>query len=209
VLTQCLVEHALKELLPGKSADDILRLTVCEPAMGSAAFLNEAANQLAEAYLQRKQQERGETIPHDDYAREKQRVKMYIADTNLFGVDLNPVAVKLAEVSLWLNAIYQSAHVPWFGLQLVNGNSLVGARRESFSTAQLTPGRGDADQPERDWRCAVPRALSMRESPSATDIFHFLLPADGMAACSDKVVKSLEPGHFERMKLWRRTFRKR
>ncbi|WP_459694613.1 hypothetical protein, partial [Achromobacter xylosoxidans] len=50
ILTRCLVEHALREILPGKSADDLLHLTVCEPAMGSAAFLNEAVSQLAEAY---------------------------------------------------------------------------------------------------------------------------------------------------------------
>ena len=110
--------------------------------MGSAAFLNEAINQLAEAYLQRKQKELGRTIPHDEYTAEKQRVKMYIADTNVFGVDLNPVAVELAEVSLWLNAIFKGSHVPWFGMQLHNGNSLVGARRDVFSAAQLSPGPG-------------------------------------------------------------------
>ncbi|WP_017911756.1 hypothetical protein [Xanthomonas sp. SHU 166] len=206
ILTRCLVEHALREILPGKSADDILRLTVCEPAMGSAAFLNEAVSQLAEAYLQVKQKELGQSIPHDDYAAEKQRVKMYIADTNVFGVDLNPVAVELAEVSLWLNAIFKGGHVPWFGLQLVAGNSLVGARRDVFSTAQLSPGRGEKDMPERDWRCAVPRALALSETPSATDIFHFLLPADGMGAVTDKVVKALEPAAFERFKQWRKTF---
>ncbi|HFJ9781963.1 TPA: hypothetical protein ACGW1K_000774 [Stenotrophomonas maltophilia] len=206
ILTRCLVEHALREILPGKSADDILRLTICEPAMGSAAFLNEAVSQLAEAYLQAKQKELGQSIPHDDYAAEKQRVKMYIADTNVFGVDLNPVAVELAEVSLWLNAIFKGGHVPWFGLQLVAGNSLVGARREVFSTAQLSPGRGEKDMPERDWRCAVPRALAFSETPSATDIFHFLLPAEGMGAVTDKVVKALEPAAFERFKQWRKTF---
>jgi len=207
VLTQCLVEHALRELLPTcKTADDILKLTVCEPAMGSAAFLNEAANQLAEAYLQRKQRELGQTILADDYTKEKQRVKMYIADLNLFGVDLNPVAVELAEVSLWLNAIYAGAHVPWFGMQLVNGNSLVGARRDVFATAQLSPGRGEGGHAERDWRCAVPRALAMKMAPAATDIFHFLLPADGMAACTDKIVKALEPAAFERLKIWRKEF---
>ena len=57
VLTKCLVKYALKELLEGKTADEILELTVCEPAMGSAAFLNEAINQLAEAYIDRKQRE--------------------------------------------------------------------------------------------------------------------------------------------------------
>lgn len=220
VLTRCLVELALREILPGKSADDILRLTVCEPAMGSAAFLNEAVSQLAEAYLQARQKELGRSIPHEDYAAEKQRVKMYIADTNVFGVDLNPVAVELAEVSLWLNAIFKGGHVPWFGLQLVCGNSLVGARREVFSAAQLSPGRGENGMPERDWRCATPRPVPFRPRPpaaagagrgeeaglSATDIFHFLLPADGMGAVTDKVVKALEPVAFERFKQWRKAF---
>ncbi|WP_439860866.1 Eco57I restriction-modification methylase domain-containing protein [Pseudomonas sp. MBLB4136] len=206
VLTQCLVEHALKEILPGKTADEILQLTICEPAMGSAAFLNEAVNQLAEAYLQAKQKELGQSIPHEQYTEEKQRVKMYIADSNVFGVDLNPIAVELAEVSLWLNAIFKGSHVPWFGLQLYNGNSLVGARREVFSTAQLTPGKGENGLPERDWRAAAPKALLLTQAPQATEIYHFLLPAEGMGMVSDKVVKALEPAAFEQFKQWRKAF---
>ncbi|HCL4184675.1 TPA: class I SAM-dependent DNA methyltransferase, partial [Pseudomonas aeruginosa] len=206
VLTQCLVEHALKEILPGKTADEILQLTICEPAMGSAAFLNEAVNQLAEAYLQAKQKELGQSIPHEQYTEEKQRVKMYIADSNVFGVDLNPIAVELAEVSLWLNAIFKGSHVPWFGLQLYNGNSLVGARREVFSTAQLTPGRGENGLPERDWRAAVPQSLPLTQAPKTTDIYHFLLPAEGMGMVSDRVVRALEPAAFEQFRQWRRSF---
>ncbi|MGP6216574.1 MULTISPECIES: Eco57I restriction-modification methylase domain-containing protein [Pseudomonas aeruginosa group] len=206
VLTQCLVEHALKEILPGKTADEILQLTICEPAMGSAAFLNEAVNQLAEAYLQAKQKELGQSIPHEQYTEEKQRVKMYIADSNVFGVDLNPIAVELAEVSLWLNAIFKGSHVPWFGLQLYNGNSLVGARREVFSTAQLSPGKGESGLPERDWRAAAPKALPLTQAPKATEIYHFLLPAEGMGMVSDKVVKALEPAAFEQFKQWRKAF---
>ena len=131
------MKYALKELLQDKTADDILQMTVCEPAMGSAAFLNEAVNQLAETYLERKQAELNRRIPHDEYPRELQRVRMVLADRNVFGVDLNPVAVELAEVSLWLNAIYgqpdedadgnpippRPARVPWFGYQLFTGNS--------------------------------------------------------------------------------------
>ena len=93
-LTQCLVKYALKELLKDKTADEILSLTVCEPAMGSAAFLNEAINQLAEAYIDRKQAERGETISHESRMDELQKVKMYIADNNVYGIDLNPVTWK-------------------------------------------------------------------------------------------------------------------
>lgn len=206
ILTQCLVEHALKEILPGKTADEVLQLTICEPAMGSAAFLNEAVNQLAEAYLQAKQKELGQSIPHEQYTEEKQRVKMYIADSNVFGVDLNPIAVELAEVSLWLNAIFKGSHVPWFGLQLYNGNSLVGARREVFSSALLTPGKGENGLPERDWRSATPQALPLTQAPKATDIYHFLLPAEGMGMVSDKVVKALEPTAFEQFKQWRKAF---
>ena len=47
VLTECVVKYSLKELLKDKSAADILKLTICEPAMGSGAFINEALNQLA------------------------------------------------------------------------------------------------------------------------------------------------------------------
>ena len=124
VLTKCLVKHALKELLEGKTADEILKLTICEPAMGSAAFLNEAINQLAEAYISRKEKETGEIISYEKRFNELQKVKMFIADRNVYGIDLNPVAVELAEVSLWLNTIYEGGFVPWFGTQLVNGNSL-------------------------------------------------------------------------------------
>jgi len=144
VLTKSLVKYALKELLEidehgkvGKNADDILRLTVCEPAMGSAAFLNEAINQLSETYLHQKQIETGEKISHNEYTQELQKVKMHIADNNVYGVDLNPTAVELAEISLWLNALAGS-FVPWFGFQLENGNSLIGARREVYEIHQLT-----------------------------------------------------------------------
>ena len=136
VLTRCLVKYALKELLEDKSADDILELTICEPAMGSAAFLNEAGSQLAEAYLERKQKETGVSIPHEQRQQELQKVKMLIADRNVYGIDLNPTAVELAEVSLWLNTIYQGGYVPWFRTQIVNGNSLIGARRQCYTLSQ-------------------------------------------------------------------------
>ena len=137
-LTRCVVKYALRELVPDDlPADRILDLTVCEPATGSAAFLNEAVNQLAEKYLERRQRELGRRIAHADYADALQQVKLYIADRNVYGVDLNPVARELAEVSLWLNCIHRGGRVPWFGYQLVCGNSLVGARRQVFPAAAL------------------------------------------------------------------------
>ncbi len=135
------MKYALKELLKDKSADDILQLTVCEPAMGSAAFLNEVVDQLAEAYLERKQRELDTIISHDRVVIEKQKVKMYLADRNVYGIDKNPIAMELAEVSLWLNCIYgddeNQVFIPWFGSQLYCGNSLIGARRRFIVSSRF------------------------------------------------------------------------
>lgn len=211
VLTRSLVKYALKELFkaqidpisdPHAKADAILTLTVCEPAMGSAAFLNEAINQLAEAYLQLKQQAEGRRIPQDSYPREFQRVKMFIADNNVFGVDLNPVAVELAEVSLWLNAISGDAFVPWFGYQLHHGNSLIGARRQVFSKSELSYKK----QKDPSWLNSVPSELAMSEPRAPGQVFHFLLPDLAMASYSDKTVKARYPDDIKALDGWRKAF---
>lgn len=204
VLTKCLVKYALKELLKDKTADEILHLTVCEPAMGSAAFLNEAINQLAEAYLTKKQEERGETISYDKRFEKLQEVKMFIADKNVYGCDLNPVAVELAEVSLWLNTIYKGAYVPWFGTQLVNGNSLIGARRQVYSQAVLESGKWYEKAPRR----IMPNEARTRDRQQkrTKEVYHFLLGDPGMANYSDKVIKSLEPDKIKYIKEWNKKF---
>lgn len=202
VLTKCLVKYALKELLEGKTADEILKLTICEPAMGSAAFLNEAINQLAEAYISRKEKETGEIISYEKRFNELQKVKMFIADRNVYGIDLNPVAVELAEVSLWLNTIYEGGFVPWFGTQLVNGNSLIGARRQVYriENAQSTSKglRWYEMEPDR-----VP--LGTKRMPKK-QVYHFLLGDPGMCSYSDKVIKQLEPENIKEMKDWNKKF---
>lgn len=210
VLTKCLVKYALKELLEDKSADEILELTVCEPAMGSAAFLNEAINQLAEAYISRKEQETGEVIGYEKRFNELQKVKMFIADHNVYGIDLNPVAVELAEVSLWLNTIYEGGFVPWFGTQLVNGNSLIGARRQVYrvENAQTTT------EGER-WYEMEPERLPFGKERAdkgykfeRKQVYHFLLGDPGMCDYKDKVIKSLEPDKIKTMQKWRKKFTK-
>ncbi|WP_371971423.1 Eco57I restriction-modification methylase domain-containing protein [Acinetobacter sp. AL9] len=211
VLTKSLVKYTLREKLGAElekvSADDILKLTVCEPAMGSAAFLNEAVNQLAEAYLVKKQSELNQRIEMKDYQHELQTVKMHIADHNVFGVDLNSIAVELAEVSLWLNSINGSNQVPWFGYQLFNGNSLIGARRQVYEQKQITA-KVKADKwfnfaPKR----LTPEGLARKKSDRAsTEVYHFLLPDPDMANVTDRDAKALKPEKFETIKNWRKGF---
>jgi type I restriction-modification system DNA methylase subunit len=224
-LTQCLVKYALKELLQAKTADDILTLTVCEPAMGSAAFLNEVVDQLAEAYLERKQDELNERIPHDRITIEKQKVKMLLADRNVYGIDKNPIAMELAEVSLWLNCIYRDRQtstetndrgeswtktiegevfVPWFGLQLNCGNSLIGARRQVYRRKQVTGlKKGVAKHFEQE-----PERVPLGQVLPADAIFHFLLGDPGMANYTDKVVKAMEPAAIAQINEWQKQFAK-
>lgn len=211
VLTQSLVKYALKELYKeqieplesaSEKADTILTLKVCEPAMGSAAFLNEAINQLAEKYLELKQLAEDKRIPQEQYTRELQRVKMFIADNNVYGVDLNPIAVELAEVSLWLNAISDEAFVPWFGYQLYNGNSLIGARRQVFSTGDLAYKKAK----DPSWLNIEPKRLGHSDSRKDQEVYHYLLPDNGMADYSDKVVKSLKESEIKTITNWRKEF---
>jgi type I restriction-modification system DNA methylase subunit len=228
-LTHSLVKYALKELLKNKCADEILELRVLEPAMGSAAFLNEAVNQLAETYLTRKQEELKRRIPHDEYAQELQKVRMRIADANVFGVDLNPIATELAEVSLWLNAIYgetdaqgrpKPAYVPWFGYQLFNGNSLVGARAQVFTHKQVTApkkiyleptdyhGKRHSEPNPECYLNAVPRRIAPDNPRQEDEIYHFLLPDEGMCDYGNKAVKEHYESELQQLKDWKKAFLK-
>ena len=206
VLTKCVVKYSLKELLNPRERDpltakEILELTVLEPAVGSGAFLNEAVNQLADAYLERRQKELGETIPASEYAYERQRVKAYMAANNCYGVDLNPIASDLAKVSLWLNTLYRDSPTPWYGLRIAEGNSLIGCRRQVWSAKDVRDG---------SYRKKVPTRLALGPEwePRPKDgIYHFLLPDDGMCDYGgDKVVRDLAKEQIETIKTWKKAF---
>ena len=85
-------------------------------------------------------------------------MKAYLATHNCYGVDLNPIAVELAKVSLWLNTIYPGSRCPWFGLRLAVGNSLIGARRQVFKAADLKR-KKSKDNP--NWLGLVPEHVPL------------------------------------------------
>ncbi|MEU2965815.1 type II restriction endonuclease subunit M [Streptomyces ardesiacus] len=206
VLTRSTVKHALAELLDQDGtttpARAILDLTVCEPALGSGAFLNEAINQLAAEYLRRRMAELGgEQLPPDRYEAELQKVKAYLALHNCYGVDLNQTAVELAEVSLWLNSMHEGLKAPWFGLHLRRGNSLIGARRAVYAAEALK---------KKAWLTTVPTDRPLRaraeegQFRAGEEIHHFLLPAKGWGAVADaKQAKELAKDERDALAKWR------
>ena len=225
VLTRFTVQQALEELLDqdGRttSAEEILHLTVCEPALGSGAFAIEAVRQLAEQYLSRRERELGRRVDPEERPRELAKVKAFIALHQVYGVDLNATAVELAEVSLWLDTMVEGLSAPWFGLRLRRGNSLVGARRALYSTSQLK---------KRAWLSAAPVAEPLSQVAAVLDdadatsrhriggaldvsgsIHHFLLPAKGWGSVVEvpKQVRDLvDAGRLKALKAWRKDITK-
>ncbi|WP_431839951.1 Eco57I restriction-modification methylase domain-containing protein [Gordonia hongkongensis] len=205
ILTKCVVKHALAELITDETAAaDILNYRICEPALGSGAFLNEAINQLAAEYLSRRQDELKERIKPEEYTTELQRVKAYLALHRAYGVDLNSTAVELAEVSLWLNVMHSGLQAPWFGLHLRRGNSLIGARRATYDFTSL--GRA-----KKSWLKTPPTDRPLFEGAIGDgEIHHFLLPADGWAAVADaKQAKELAPDEAFALREWRKGITKK
>ncbi|MFM9613243.1 Eco57I restriction-modification methylase domain-containing protein [Streptomyces niveiscabiei] len=194
-LTRATVEQTLRFRLSEKGdvdpkspdnaeikAADVLRWRICEPALGSGAFLNEAVNQIAELYLRLAQHERDVEIDLEDYQRELQKVKAYIALHNAYGVDLNETAVELAEISLWLNTMYRGMKAPWYGLHLRRGNSLIGAARKVYPGNSLKDGGWlTTKNPQK------PRAVPLTEKLKAREVHQFLLPATGWGSIGEKV----------------------
>ena len=224
VLTRFTVQQALAELLDqdGRvtSAEEILHLTVCEPALGSGAFAIEAVRQLAEQYLSRRERELGRRVDPEERPKELAKVKAYLALHQVYGVDLNATAVELAEVSLWLDTMVEGLLAPWFGLRLRRGNSLVGARRALYPESKLK---------KRAWLTAVPEAEPLSQVAAVLDdaagsrhrmggaldvsekIHHFLLPAKGWGSAVEvpKQVRDLvDAGRLKALKTWRREITK-
>ncbi|MGF1662171.1 MAG: DNA methyltransferase [Kineosporiaceae bacterium] len=213
VLTACVVRHSLAELLDQPvdpeqpdserrrtTAAEILRWRICEPALGSGAFLVEAIDQIAATYLERAQAERGEQIDPDAYPGELQKVKAYLALHNCYGVDLNATAVELAEITLWLASMHPGLQAPWFGLRLRRGNSLIGARRAGYKPADFA---------KATWWKEVPTDVALGDDWPAGYVHHFLLPSAGWGAIADtKEARELEPDRTAALKEWRKGIRR-
>ncbi|MFJ4279492.1 hypothetical protein [Streptomyces massasporeus] len=204
-LTQVTVELALEHrLTDDTSARELLEWKICEPALGSGAFLNAAIDQVAAEYLKRRQAETGVPIDPDQRAVELQKVKAYVALHNAYGVDLNATAVELAEVSLWLNTMHPGMQAPWFGLHLRRGNSLIGAGRKIYDKDALGKGKWLSKKDT-----LAPKELLFRdgELPEGA-VHHFLLPALGWGAVvgdakSKKIAEELDKAAVQRMEKWR------
>ena len=119
-IVQYIVKETIEPLCEGKSSQEILDLKVCDPAMGSGHFLNGALNFLIKKYLEALELEKSsEEIPT------KAEAKRIVLDKCIFGVDINPRAVKLSKMSLWLESAHPGKKLERLDDQILCGDSLI------------------------------------------------------------------------------------
>ena len=240
VLTQTTVKYTLKgiierlkeqqaiidgQLTGTACADEILELKILEPAMGAAAFHNEVINQLAVAYLELKENEEQaagrKRITPGVYKDELQKVKAYIAANNVYGVDLNPTAVELGKLSLWLNCMHKNMETPFFAHRLGAGNAVVGAWLKVYNDKDcleefptMANGKVSKKPIPKPWWDKAPKRVTWNKkgtlSRKQNQIYHFLLPDDNMVpSYGIKLLKNeLTDVEIDGFKDWRNDFKK-
>jgi hypothetical protein len=116
-----------------KSSSEILDLKICDPAMGSGAFLVQVCRYLAEKLVEawRREELNGKRIDEDDvvYTDINDRLisaKNLIAERCLYGIDINPLAVELAKVSVWLETFSKGRPFGFLDHNFRSGDSLLG-----------------------------------------------------------------------------------
>lgn len=111
--------------------EQILDLKVCDPAMGSGAFLVEACRQLGDALVEAwHAHDALPDVPPDE--NEVVFARRQVAQRCLYGVDRNPTAVDLAKLSLWLVTLAKDHPLTFLDHALRQGDSLVGLTRRQI-----------------------------------------------------------------------------
>lgn len=171
-----------------KSPAELLDLKICDPAMGSGAFLVQAcrwlADRLVEAWAQAEAQGHTigvdgrvadasasvEALPRDTETRTI-AARRLIAERCLYGVDLNPLAVELAKLSIWLVTLAKGRPFGFLDHNLRCGDSLLGIHRlDQLTQLSMNPtGQGQlrlfGQNVERAVREAIEMRLRLREMP--------------------------------------------
>ena len=133
-----------------KGSEALLDLKVCDPAMGSGAFLVQVCRFLSERLVEAwaREEDAGHVVgigghvadgaPVDPMPTDPEEravlARRLVAERCLYGVDLNPLAVELAKLSLWLTTLSKGRPFGFLDHNLKSGDSLLGIQ----SLAQLT-----------------------------------------------------------------------
>ena len=165
-----------------KRPDELLDLKICDPAMGSGAFLVQVCRYLSERLVEAWAREEAEgrvldvegrvRRPDEDFdplpADVEERAvvaRRLVAERCLYGVDLNPMAVELAKLSLWLTTLAKGRPFEFLDHHLKTGDSLLGIHDlRQLTELRLDPtGEGQLRLFGKHVHKAVEEAIELRQ----------------------------------------------
>lgn len=175
-------EGAPREQWVLKSPAELLDLKICDPAMGSGAFLVQVCRWLADRLIEAwsKVEGSGKTVSVDgeildapdakeplplDADTRTMIARRLIAERCLYGVDLNPLAVELAKLSIWLVTMAKNRPFGFLDHNLRCGDSLLGIHRlDQLTELSMTPGgKGQQRLFGKNIEKAVQEAMRLRQ----------------------------------------------
>ena len=180
-IVRYIVENTLAPLCESKTVDEILSLKILDPATGSGHFLVGVVDYLAE-----------ELITHPDAPHITERTdaetelaywRRRVVESCVYGVDLNPMAVELAKLSLWLHTVAKGEPLSFLDHHIRCGNSLIGAKIENLSNLpELKKNRRRPNQSQTEISMAFPFTDTV-----ATAIGHYLLIEETESRTADQI----------------------
>jgi hypothetical protein len=190
-LVQDIVRHAVGPLVEGRDVATIESLRVIDPACGSAHFLVEAmrfmGRELHRAYVKEysgKQPPaftRGRWDDHWQATDEEARAansearawcKRRVAERCLFGIDLNPTAVNLARVALWIESLAGDRPLTYFEHHVRCGNSLLGTWLDRMDLPPLPEmEKGRRTKPKKPKKAMQPAQMDLFQSADEVPIY--------------------------------------
>lgn len=158
------LEPVLARLGENPTPQQILDLKVCDPAVGSGAFLVEACRQLGDALVAAWLYHGGKpVIPPDED--ELLHARRLVAQRCLYGLDRNPMATDLAKLSLWLSTLAKDHPFTFLDHSLRSGDSLVGLSKKqiiAFHWDLTAPGAKERQFGQDELERAIQRVTSYR-----------------------------------------------
>ncbi len=146
----------------GKLRDAVLSLRIMDPAMGSGHFLVEIVDYLTPALINAVDEDRVANRLAADYEISTDEARREIVSHCVYGVDINPMAVELTKVTLWLHTLSRGRPLTFLDHRLKTGDSLLGANIRRLSRYPDKKTRGK-------WAAEVAKAREQRAEQRFTD----------------------------------------
>src|SRR5258708_7071546 len=161
--------------------DALLSVTVCDPACGSGHFLVAAARRIAKRLAAVR-----EHNPEPTHEALRTALRDVITRC-IYGVDINPMAVELAKVSLWLEALEPGMPLGFLDARIKCGNALIGATptlmADGIPDDAFKPVEGD----DKEWAASLRRA-NVKDNAQQGELF---ADQDIFSQSNDKLAEQL------------------